>query len=143
MKQASLLLIALLLLTSCSDTKKEPWSSDQLMPPKELAQKIENDQVDSLLILSIGFDALIKDSKDMGAAENKKNVAHLKSYLSDVPKDKAIVIYCGCCPFEKCPNIRPAFEALNEMGFTNAKLLNLKTSIKADWLDEDYPVSHH
>ena len=52
-----------------------------------------------------------------------------------------IVIYCGCCPFEHCPNIRPAFNLLNEMGFTNQKLLSLQKNIKADCIDKGYPVS--
>jgi len=51
------------------------------------------------------------------------------------------VIYCGCCPFEHCPNVRPAFQLLNEMKFTNQKLLNLSTNLKTDWIDKGYPVA--
>jgi hypothetical protein len=52
-----------------------------------------------------------------------------------------VIIYCGCCPFDKCPNIRPAFAALKEMGFKNARLLDLPKNIKADWLDKNYPAA--
>jgi hypothetical protein len=60
--------------------------------------------------------------------------------LSTLPKDANIVIYCGCCPFVKCPNIRPAFTLLNKMGFKKHKLLNLSHNVKTDWIDKGYPV---
>lgn len=141
MKRVIFLLFIAAIFTSCSGQKSdEPWSKDQLMPPKDLAQKIENNEDSSTLILSIGFDDPIKNSIDLGPANEKEGIDKLKTYLSDVPKDKDIVLYCGCCPMDKCPNIRPAFEVINEMGFTNAKLLELKTSVKADWLDHDFPI---
>lgn len=110
------------------------------MAPGKLAQKIETNQVDDMLILSIGFEDVIKGSVDLGPANDSTKIASLKDYLKTVPKDKSIVLYCGCCPLEKCPNVRPAFKVLNEMGFTNAKLLDIETSIKADWLDKGYPA---
>ena len=45
----------------------------------------------------------------------------LKKAVADLPRGKELYIYCGCCPFVKCPNIRPAYTALHEMGFTNVK----------------------
>ncbi len=161
MKYFGTLLLALLVLTSCQNKKQKkdattpqhteartsekvslnPWRDDQLMDPAVLAQKIENNQLDSTLVLSIGFDNLIKGSIDVGPASEKEGLANLKELLQKTPKDQAIVIYCGCCPFPKCPNIRPAFKLLTAMGFTNAKLLNLPTSIKADWMDKGYPIN--
>jgi hypothetical protein len=49
-------------------------------------------------------------------------------------------VYCGCCPFEKCPNIRPAFNLMKAMGFSNGKLLNLPTNLKQNWIAKGYPV---
>ncbi len=40
--------------------------------------------------------------------KDEKNLQKLKDSLSKVPRDANIVIYCGCCPFEHCPNVRPA-----------------------------------
>ena len=59
---------------------------------------------------------------------------------SRLSRDREVVIYCGCCPFRRCPNVRPAFELLKELKFTNAKLLNLPTSLQADWTSKDYPM---
>lgn len=84
--------------------------------------------------------ALIPNSTDLGAASETENLTKLKKELTNLPKDTAIVIYCGCCPFTRCPNIRPAIALLKDMNFTNFHLLNLPVSIKADWIDKGYPT---
>jgi len=50
------------------------------------------------------------------------------------------VIYCGCCPWDRCPNIKPAFEELAKMGFTRVKALYLAENFKVNWTDAGYPV---
>lgn len=117
-----------------------PWSTNQLMQPADLAQRITAKENGNTLILSIGFDDPILHSIEAGPGNSEEGLAQLKAYLKDVSKDKAIVIYCGCCPMEKCPNIRPAFTLLEQLGYKNVKLLELRTSVKADWMDKGYPV---
>jgi hypothetical protein len=56
-----------------------------------------------------------------------------------VPKDADIVLYCGCCPMVKCPNIRPAYRALREMGFQHVRVLNIATNMHEDWFGKGYP----
>jgi hypothetical protein len=89
----------------------------------------------------VGPAGLIKDAVDMGVAHEKENLDKLKEFLSKEKRDRQIVIYCGCCPFERCPNIRPAFKLLNDMKFTNQKLLNLSHNLKADWINYGYPMA--
>lgn len=120
--------------------QSEPWNENQLMKTENLASRISLAQTDNLLILSVGPDALIKGSVDMGAARYPENIEKMRRYLEDVPRDKEVVIYCGCCPFSRCPNIRPAFSLLNEMGFKNPKLLDIPQNIRVDWLTKNYPV---
>ncbi len=91
------------------------------------------------VVICVGPGALIKGSIDMGPSKEKENLEKLKQYLGGLPKDANIVIYCGCCPFEHCPNIRPAFSLLNEMKFTNGHLLNIEHNIKTDWIAKGYP----
>ena len=119
----------------------EPWTEKQLMPPAELAAIINDDKSDKPIIFSIGPSAIIKGSINIGMTKEKENLDKLKQQLNKLPKDKNIIIYCGCCPFEHCPNIRPAFELLNKMKFTNQKLLNLPHNIKVDWINNNYPVN--
>jgi hypothetical protein len=49
-----------------------------------------------------------------------------------------VVVYCGCCPWDRCPNVKPAVDLLNQMGFAKVKVLYLETGFKVDWLDKGY-----
>ena len=142
MKKISLLFLlcfGIAISKSSAQQSKEPWTEKQLMPPAELAAIINDDKSAKPIIFSIGPSAIIKGSINIGMTKEKENLDKLKQQLSKLPKDKSIVIYCGCCPFEHCPNIRPAFELLNKMKFTNHKLLNLEHNIKIDWINYNYP----
>jgi hypothetical protein len=120
--------------------KSNPWTENQLMEPADLAKRINENNAKDLLIISVGPDDIIKGSVYVGPGQDKTNIAKLKALLKKTSKDKEIVIYCGCCPFDPCPNIRPAFQFLMDNGFNNAKLLNLTKNIKTNWLDKNYPV---
>lgn len=122
-----------------SETPQEPWTRDQLLEPRDLAQILQNSE-DSLVIISLGAGGIIPGSKDTGPSGEKQSLDDLRTELESLPKDSDIVIYCGCCPFDICPNVRPAFGLLNEMQFTNHQLLNLRENIKVDWIDKGYPV---
>lgn len=117
----------------------ENWTSKQLMEPAALAQVVQSG--DSLpVIISVGPGAVIPGSVETGMAKEKDNLDSLKTKLAVLPKDTKIVIYCGCCPFEHCPNVRPAIAVLKDFKFTNYQLLNLPHNIKTDWIDKGYPV---
>lgn len=116
------------------------WTKDQLLQPSELAKTIAGKK-DLPLIYSVGPGALIPSSTAIGMVKEEENMAGFKKQLAALPKNTAIVIYCGCCPFEHCPNVRPAISALKESGFTNYKLLDLPHNLKADWIDKGYPTT--
>ena len=117
----------------------EPWTASQLMAPSDLAVLLNSPTAKKPLVYSVGPGALIRGSIDLGPAHEKENLDKLKLALGRLPKNADIVIYCGCCPFDRCPNIRPAFTLLNEMKFTNARLLNLEHNIHTDWVAKGYP----
>jgi hypothetical protein len=120
---------------------EEPWKPGQLLAPAELAKIIGDPAVKQPMVFCIGPGAVIKGSIDIGPAKDSNNVNKLRQRLSELPKDANIVIYCGCCPFVHCPNIRPAFVLLNGMKFTHPQLLNIEHNIKTDWIDKGYPVA--
>lgn len=120
--------------------EQEPWTKNQLLEPSELAKTVNDAKSVKPLIYSIGPGGDIKGSIEMGPAQEKVNLEKLKAALEKLPRNSEIVIYCGCCPFEHCPNIRPAFKLLNDMKFTNQKLLNLSHNLKVDWIGKGYPV---
>lgn len=115
------------------------WTDKKLIEPADLATAITAKK-DVPLIISVGPGATIPNSVDVGMVNNKEGLDKLKAQLNTVAKDKKIVVYCGCCPFEHCPNVRPAIDALKEMKFTNYYLLDLPHNIKKDWIDKGYPV---
>jgi hypothetical protein len=125
---------------SCTAQNSNPenWTKDQLLEPADLAQTITSNN-NIPLIYCVGPGVVIPHSIDIGMTKDEKNVQKLKASLSTVPKDANIVIYCGCCPFEHCPNVRPAIALLKEMKFTNYHLLNLPHNIKTDWIAKGYP----
>lgn len=121
--------------------ENNPWTENQLMPPAELAKIINESNNKNMYLYSIGPSGLIKTALEIGDGKDEKNIAKLKNEVSSLSKDANIVVYCGCCPFEHCPNIRPVFNLLNEMKFTNHKLLNLPQNLKVDWIDKGYPMA--
>ncbi|MCC7303106.1 MAG: rhodanese-like domain-containing protein [Bacteroidia bacterium] len=156
----SIILGAVCLLASCSgDTKEgadtvpgsiidsthaetgEPWTTEQLISPKALAESVQGGNAQMPVIFSIGPSGLIKYAIEIGPAQDEENLLKLKSELTKIPKDTQVVIYCGCCPFADCPNIRPSFKLLNEMGFTNHRLLDIPQNLKVNWIDKGYPMA--
>ncbi len=96
-------------------------------------------------ILQVGFSVLyqqahIPNAQYAGPGNNDDGLVNLKSHVDALPRDKLVVIYCGCCPWEKCPNIAAAYKQMTAMGFTNVKVLHLATNFGADWADKGYPV---
>ena len=119
---------------------QEPWTQQQLLEPRDLAQLVQKPD-DSLVILSLGAGGIIPGSKDTGPTGEKQGLENLEKEVKRLPRHTDLVLYCGCCPFDICPNVRPAFSLLNEMGFTNHQLLNLRENIKVDWIDRGYPTA--
>ncbi|MET4141024.1 rhodanese-like domain-containing protein [Pedobacter sp. UYP1] len=124
--------------TSKQHFQSNPWKEDQLISPAALAGMISKKE--DVKIYNIGVVQNIKGATNLGAASEAENLNKLKEILKTTPKNKAIVIYCGCCPMDRCPNIRPAFKAFVDQDFTNVRLLELPTNIKTDWIDQGYPV---
>ena len=119
----------------------EPWSQQQLLASATLAKTINNTKAAQPMIYCVGPQAIIKNSIEIGSAQVPSNLMNFKNQISRLAKNTNIVIYCGCCPFDVCPNVRPAVNLLKEMKFTNFKLLNLPRNIKVDWIDQGYPVA--
>lgn len=115
------------------------WTSKQLMEPASLAASLKNNK--SLpLIFSVGPAASIPNSIEIGMVKNNANLVKFKKQLKGIQKNKKIVVYCGCCPYDHCPNVRPAIDVLKQMGFINYYLLDLPQNIKKDWIDKGFPV---
>ena len=124
--------------SQCKAQNPENWTKDQLMDPAVLANAIRSDK-NIPVIYCVGPGVVIPHSINIGMTEDKSNLKKFESSISQLPRNTNIVIYCGCCPFAKCPNVRPAIASLKEMKFTNYHLLNLPNNIKTDWIAKGYP----
>ena len=146
MKKMKLIMMAVLAVVFANITvltfgqAGEPWTPKDLIEPDALVNMLGSSSAQKPLIYNIGPMANIKGAIMIGSTSNKAGLDKLTKALANVPKDKMVIIYCGCCPFRNCPNIRPAFNLLKEKGYTNARLLNLKQNLKVNWIDEGYPM---
>ena len=131
--------------SACAFSASNPWNQNQVIQPAALAKQLQS-SANKPLLLQVGFETLyaqghIPDSKYCGPARDSNGIARLKVCLQDVPKTQAIVLYCGCCPWQECPNIRPAFEAVKQMGFTDVKVVHIAENFGQDWANKGYPVA--
>lgn len=124
-----------------SPGNSDPWTPQQLLAPADLAKVLNNPKLPQPIVFSIGMQAIIKGSIDIGPVVMPENLNLLRQKLNKLPKNAQVVVYCGCCPFSRCPNVGPAMQLLKDLQFTNYKLLNLPDNIKVDWIDKNYPIS--
>ncbi|MBS1854942.1 MAG: rhodanese-like domain-containing protein [Acidobacteria bacterium] len=113
-----------------------------LVQPKDLASQLP---MRAPVIIHVGPNVLyrshhIPGSIFAGPGFSGQGIEMLKTAVAKLPRDREILLYCGCCPWDHCPNIKPAAEALRGMGFTKVKALYLATGFKADWIDKGLPV---
>ena len=114
--------------------------------PEELVKILQASNAEKPLLLHVGFHVLylqahIPGSEYFGPGSDPHAIARLRKRVESLPRNKFIVIYCGCCPWNHCPNIKPAHDALIAMGFTNVKALYLADNIATNWRDKGYPVT--
>jgi len=133
-------LIALSGISNGFSQPNEPMKAKDLKAPATLAAALRDEKAAKPVIFNIGSAPQIKSAILIGPVTTAKNLETFKQELAKLPKDKEIVIYCGCCPFQRCPNARPALELVKQMKFTNAKLLKLPTSLSEDWIGQGYPM---
>lgn len=112
--------------------------------PKDLVAQVQSKGAKPP-IFHVGFPVLYRGkhipfSVFAGPGSKTEGLDALKAAVAKLSRNQEVVIYCGCCPFDRCPNLRPAIALLKQMGFTNVKALNLPTNFAADWVDHGYPV---
>jgi thiosulfate/3-mercaptopyruvate sulfurtransferase len=113
--------------------------------PKDFAARIAKPSEIAIFQVGVGYQYRanhIPGAVYAGPGSRPDGIELLKSVAAKLPRDREIVIYCGCCPWDKCPNIKPAIELLKSMGFTRVTPMHISTTFKADWIDQGYPVEH-
>jgi hypothetical protein len=114
-----------------------------LVEPADLAKQIQSAHPPT--VICVAFPILyhgkhIPKAIYAGPGSKPEGIESLKKAVARLPKDADLVIYCGCCPMEKCPNVRPAYAALKAMGFKRVRVLDVPTSMHTDWFSKGYPA---
>lgn len=121
------------------------WYPSQLIQPRALVARLAEKGRSRPLVLQVGSDMQYRSKHIPGAIYagpgfRQDGLDRLRATVEHLPRTREIYIYCGCCPFEECPNVRPAYDLLTQMGFINVKVLELATNFDKDWVLPGYPV---
>jgi thiosulfate/3-mercaptopyruvate sulfurtransferase len=121
-------------------------SGPQLIQPAELNQLLQGPARQQPLLIQVGFRTLyeqahIPGSEYVGPTSEARSAQELHKRVQALPRNRFIVVYCGCCPWSHCPNVQPAYKELQSMGFRNVRVLYIESNFGADWVDKGYPVS--
>ena len=127
---------------SASDLAPE---SAQLINPEDLFHILQAPKGEKPLILNVGprllyMQAHIPGSEYIGAGSDSQGMESLGKRVKSLPHNQFIVLYCGCCPWSHCPNVRPAYNELHKAGFTNVKVLYIADNFGTDWVNKGYPT---
>ncbi len=119
-----------------------PWSANEVETSEQVAASLS--AKDAPIVIHVGPEVLFKRGHVAGAryggeAGTDEGLAQLAQVASTLPKDRDVVIYCGCCPRSDCPNIRPAYTKLKSLGL-HVKVLDMQTNFHHDWQDKGFPV---
>jgi thiosulfate/3-mercaptopyruvate sulfurtransferase len=122
-----------------------PPGSPQLLNPEDLVKLLQAPQGERPLILNVGpsqiyMQAHIPGAEYIGAASSPQGMQALRERVKKLPKSASIALYCGCCPWSHCPNVRPAYNELHKLGFANVKVLYIADNFGTDWVDKGYPT---
>ncbi|HUY82612.1 MAG TPA: hypothetical protein VMU92_12880 [Acidobacteriaceae bacterium] len=111
--------------------------------PARLASMIRSGRAPTILQVgshTLYQEAHIKGAPYAGPGSTAQGLVLLRKAVAHMDRHKLLVIYCGCCPWPKCPNIRPAYEELRKMGFTDVKAVYLPNNFGTDWVQHGYPT---
>ena len=136
---------ALLTAGLCVCQQTDPWPSAALMDPAALAKILQSPDGKLPHIICVAFPVLyktkhIQHATFAGPGSKAEGIEALKKAVAGLPKDSDIVLYCGCCPMDHCPNLRPAFAALRDLGYTKLRALNIPNNTATDWSGKGYPT---
>ncbi len=117
-----------------------------LLQPQQLNRMLQKPSKEPPLILQVGShllfaEAHIPGSEYVGPGSRPAGLDMLRMRVSSLPKNQPIILYCGCCPWNHCPNVGPAYRLLHNMGFTNVKVLYLPSNFGDDWVSKGYSVA--
>ncbi len=117
----------------------------RLLQPEDLVKILKSTEKEKPVILQVGSRVMfsqvhIPGSEFAGPGSQASGIQSLEATVSALPKGRHIVLYCGCCPWNRCPNVGPAYKRLHDLGFTNVHVLYIASNFGDDWVSKGYPA---
>lgn len=114
-----------------------------VLQPEALSAQL-GDKSRRPLLLHVGShmmyaQAHIPGSEYIGPGSQPSGIEALRKRAALIGKNQSVVLYCGCCPWERCPNLAPAYALLKSLGI-KVKVLAIAQNFGADWVAKGYPV---
>ena len=156
MQIRKLLTLLMLLAVACSMAQRPPAAPPkspaspapamELIQPEQMVKLLQAGGTQKPLVLQIGFQVLyqqahIPGAEYIGPASDPHGLQQLRERVKSLPHRRLIVLYCGCCPWARCPNVEPAYRELRSLGFQNVKALYIANNFGSDWVEKGYPVA--
>ena len=137
-------MLAILSIAAAAQATSIP--ATRLINPEDLVKLLQSSGKDKPLMIQVGSHVLfsqahIPGSEYIGPASSEAGLQQLRKRVESLPHTRFIVLYCGCCPWSHCPNVKPADDALRILGFTNVKVLYIADNFGTNWVDKGYPVA--
>lgn len=132
--------------SSTPQAQSDPWTASETVTAADLEKELSDpDPAKRPMVACVAFKFLYDGGHVPGAlfhgpGSKPEGLADLKAWAGSLPKSSNVVLYCGCCPLVRCPNLRPAFIALHDAGFARLRVLLLPTNFATDWAAKGYPI---
>lgn len=129
-----------------SATSGEPWTAANTVRPADLVRELASSTgTDTPVVVCTAPAFLYRNGHVPGAvlhgpASTAQGLGDLTTWAEGLSRSTNLVVYCGCCPLDQCPNLRPAFDALRAMGFARLRALILPNNFGTDWAEQGHPV---
>ena len=129
----------------CAPAVRAQAADPPTITEADLAARLQKPANERPLVIQVGFrkmydQAHIPGSEYLGPGSDSDGIASLRKRAEPLKRDALVVLYCGCCPWDKCPNVRPAAALLKSMGFTNVTVVRIANNFGADWVAKGYPT---
>lgn len=133
---------ALVLAAACLAQSADPWPQRDLIEAEAAVAELHSAKPP--VVLCTAFTVLYRNKHlphaiEAGPGSKPEGIELLKKAVAHLPKNANILLYCGCCPMDRCPNLRPAYRALRELGFEHVRVLDIPTNMHVDWFNKGYP----
>jgi hypothetical protein len=131
--------------TAGTVSANEPWEENIVKPADLVAELANASGADKPVVVCTAPPFLyhaghVPGAVPHGPMTSPAVINDLTAWAQPLPRSANIVIYCGCCPMEQCPNIRPAYKVLKNLGFTRLRVLVLPDNFATDWVGHGYPI---